>query len=389
MIFVWLGGALWASTSYIVLRFVGEPIVYRRVICRRLRTPDVVAPHRTTVTAPAKKGGPVGEHEVLAAALDAMARELRLGSSLHAAVIAAFDRHPVATLEWLVEAAQRGDALGSIIHERLSTTPDDQGTAYALRVITAAADGGDPVHAVESAARTLRSTAAIIADSRTAVAQTRTSINVLTWVPLIIAAWMMLRNASVRSFFGSTAGVFCLAAGISLNWAGRHIVRRLTDHVTRVDSVVPDFVDVVSIHLRAGKPPALAFLQASETATGAMSQPVHAVSAAQNRGERFVEALLANRQSFPLRAQPLLDALIDTERDGLSPRELFERLASEAHAQRRRDAEQRIRALPVRLTLPLVGCVLPAYVLLAVVPLLAGQLTSVTFDPPPLMKGLP
>ncbi|MFM7962900.1 MAG: hypothetical protein ACKPBF_02875, partial [Actinomycetota bacterium] len=63
MIFVWLGGVLWASTSYIVLRFVGEPIVYRRVIRRRLRTPDVVAPPRTTVTAPAKKGGPVGEHE--------------------------------------------------------------------------------------------------------------------------------------------------------------------------------------------------------------------------------------------------------------------------------------------------------------------------------------
>ena len=33
--------------------------------------------------------------------------------------------------------------------------------------------------------------------------------------------------------------------------------------------------------------------------------------------------------------------------------------------------------------------VVSAYVLLAVVPLLAGQLTSVTFDPPPLMKGLP
>lgn len=129
MIFIWLGGVLWASTSYIVLRFVGEPIVYRRVIRRRLRTPDVVAPHRTTVTAPASQGAAVGEHEVLATALDAMARELRLGSSLHAAVIAAFDRHPVATLEWLVEAAQRGDALGSIIHERLSTTPDDQGTA--------------------------------------------------------------------------------------------------------------------------------------------------------------------------------------------------------------------------------------------------------------------
>jgi len=420
MIYAWFGGLLWASTSFIVLRFVGEPFLYRRAIRRRLRTPDVVASPNSEVAAPlqggvvparasarstpgsaaptkpawrrffAHEGGVVlSEHEVLAAALDAMGRELRLGSSLHAAVVTALSRHPITALDWLTDSAQRGDALGMIIRERLSATASDQGVTYALRGIAAAADGGDPVHAVESAARTLRTTAGIIADSRAAVAQTRTSINVLTWVPLLIAAWLMLRDASVRSFFGSVAGAFCLMVGILLNWAGRRIVRRVTHHAIRVDSVVPDFVDVVSIHLRSGKPPALAFLQASDTATGAMAQPVDAVIAAQSRGERFIDALIASRQQFPLRAQPLLDALIDTERDGLSPRELFERLAGEAHAQRRRDAEQRIRALPVRLTLPLVGCVLPAYVLLAVVPLLAGQLTSVTLDPPPLMKGLP
>jgi hypothetical protein len=78
----------------------------------------------------------------------------------------------------------------------------------------------------------------------------------------------------------------------------------------------------------------------------------------------------------------MIDALIDTERDGLAPRELFDRLATDAHAQRRRDADMRIRALPVRLTLPLVGCILPAYVLLAVVPLLASQLSSVNLDLP-------
>jgi hypothetical protein len=106
-------------------------------------------------------------------------------------------------------------------------------------------------------------------------------------------------------------------------------------------------------------------------------------------GARFVDALEMHRDRFPLRTQQLIDALIDTERAGLSTRELFDRLAADAHAQRRREAEQRIRSLPVRLTLPLVGCVLPAYALIAVVPLIASQLTSVTYDPHPLTGGTP
>ena len=163
----------------------------------------------------------------------------------------------------------------------------------------------------------------------------------------------------------------------------------LTRKAAMVASEVPDFIDVVSIHLRAGKPPALAFRHATETCQGEIAQAALQVLHTHGGGQRFVEALAEHRATFSLNAQPLIDALIDTERDGLSPRELFERISAEAHAQRRRDSDRKIRALPVRLTLPLVGCILPAYVLLAVVPLLAGQLTSVDIDPHPLLEGTP
>lgn len=341
-------------------------------------------------------------HEVLATLLDGMARELRLGASLHAAVVNALQRHPHSSLVWLQQAANDGDSLPDAIRVRLAAAPakktwwrgrrmlaQNDGLAFALRALVAAADGGDPVHAVESAARTLRANASIIADSRAAVAHTQSSINVLTWVPLLLAGWLILRDDGVRGFFSSTPGVVCLAAGMVLNSVGRHVVRRATRSATRSDSAVPDFVDVISVHLRSGRPPALAFMHASEIAEGDIGRVSRDVVTAHHDGERFVDALSARRQAFPLAAQPMIDALIDTENDGLSPRELFERLSSEAHAQRRREAERRIRALPVRLTLPLVGCVLPAYVLLAVVPLLSGQLSSVDIDPHPLTKGTP
>jgi Flp pilus assembly protein TadB len=252
----------------------------------------------------------------------------------------------------------------------------------ALRAIAVASEGGDAVHAVEAAARTLRVTAAITAESRTAVAHTKASINVLTWVPLVLAAWLIARDERARTFFVSTAGIACLLIGILLHWVGRRWVQRLAMDASRVDSDVPDFVDVVSVYLRSGQPPALAFLHASDTAPGMVGVASRQVAERVHNGERFVDVLTSSRSAFGLHAQPVIDALIDTERDGLAPRELFDRLATDAHAQRRRDADMRIRALPVRLTLPLVGCILPAYVLLAVVPLLASQLSSVNLDLP-------
>jgi tight adherence protein C len=51
-------------------------------------------------------------------------------------------------------------------------------------------------------------------------------------------------------------------------------------------------------------------------------------------------------------------------------------LAAEVRAERRRRAEAAARRVPVKLLFPLVLCVLPAFGLLTVVPLLAGAATS-------------
>jgi pilus assembly protein TadC len=54
----------------------------------------------------------------------------------------------------------------------------------------------------------------------------------------------------------------------------------------------------------------------------------------------------------------------------------LERVAEQARDVRRRHAEESARRVPVQLLFPLVACVLPAFVLLTVVPLLAGTLRS-------------
>ena len=382
MLFVVVGVCAWTTTSVVLARHVIEPYFFRRLVRRRL-TPRRAARQRPLLRARRRAAQPLPS-ERHANALDAIGRELRLGSSLHAAVIAVVERQHITEWQWLSDASREGHMLGAVIrlNDSLNDATPDAAPNLALRAIAVASEGGDAVHAVEAAARTLRVTATITAESRTAVAHTKASINMLTWVPLALATWLIARDERARAFFVSTAGFACLLIGVVLHWVGRRWVQRLAVSAARVDSDVPDFVDVVSVYLRSGQPPALAFLHASDTAPGTVGVAAREVAERVHNGERFVDVLTSSRSEFGLHAQPMIDALIDTERDGLAPRELFDRLATDAHAQRRRDADMRIRALPVRLTLPLVGCILPAYVLLAVIPLLASQLSSVNLDLP-------
>ena len=71
--------------------------------------------------------------------------------------------------------------------------------------------------------------------------------------------------------------------------------------------------------------------------------------------------------------RPLADALRTSARLGTPAAPSLGRLATEVRADVRRRAEARARTVPVRLCFPLVVCVLPAFGLLTVVPVvLAG-----------------
>ena len=374
LMYLLLGTWTWAVTSMVFARHVAEPLLFRLVSRNRL-----LAGHRSPLRLPRQSRKATvqsSDCERYADVLDAIGRELRLGASLHAAILRAIERHRVEEWHWLTATCGDGRALVDI-----ARNAHNHHECFALRSISVAAEGGDAVHAVETAARTLRTTAALAAESQSAAAHTKASMSVLTWVPMILVLWLLVRHPTARSFFLSPLGLTCLSAGSALQWVGRRWVHRMSAHACRLDSDVPDFIDVVSVHLRAGKPPALAFLAAADNAPGEFGEIARRVVEDVRTGTRFVDALATHRRSLGVQAQALVDGLIDTERDGLPPRQLFERLATDAHTQRRREVDARIRALPVRLTLPLVGCILPAYVMLGVIPLLLSHFSSVHVDP--------
>lgn len=145
---------------------------------------------------------------------------------------------------------------------------------------------------------------------------------------------------------------------------------------------VPDLIDLVIVAVRSGRAPATAVRLAAQWAPEPVAAATREVVQRLDTGERFTDALSDLRRSVGPAADPLVDALSAAERDGLAVVPTLDRLADEARRQRRRQADADARSLPIRLGFPLACCTLPSFVLLTVVPVLAGTLSSLRLTLP-------
>ena len=138
---------------------------------------------------------------------------------------------------------------------------------------------------------------------------------------------------------------------------------------------LPDVVDLLRIGAEAGLTVPMALDAVAEHGVGPLADAVGAVMDRVARGVRLVDALDGLRVD-PV-VDPLVDALVDAERYGTPLAEALTRVAVDSREQRRRQAEQRARRLPVQLLAPLVACALPATVVLAVVPVATVALDGI------------
>jgi tight adherence protein C len=75
-------------------------------------------------------------------------------------------------------------------------------------------------------------------------------------------------------------------------------------------------------------------------------------------------------------SQPMCEVLIAGDRLGIPVENLLFQLGNEARTNRRRRAETQARQLPIQLSLPLVMCTLPSFIILIIVPTIAGTLSQ-------------
>lgn len=142
----------------------------------------------------------------------------------------------------------------------------------------------------------------------------------------------------------------------------------------------PDLVDLLVLTITSGTSPAHAVSTLVPVAPEVTRSALRRIERRLSVGERFADAIAGIRDPPPTGlgavAQPLADALALADRYGTPLAPMLDRLAIEARDQRRRNAEISARQLPIRLAFPLVGCTLPSFVLLTVVPLMAGTFSS-------------
>jgi tight adherence protein C len=150
--------------------------------------------------------------------------------------------------------------------------------------------------------------------------------------------------------------------------------RRRRDAAVVVE--LPEVVDLLVLAVGSGRNVALAVEAVASRSPPRFAAALTAALERVGRGERLADALARVPHELGEPGRPLVAALVASERYGVPVLPTLERLALDARADRRRRAEEAARRVPVTLLFPLVLCVLPAFGLLTVAPLLAGTLGS-------------
>jgi pilus assembly protein TadC len=178
------------------------------------------------------------------------------------------------------------------------------------------------------------------------------------------------------TFLSSIVGF--AASGMCAMWLAHHRRTRLRHLSARRQAALPELVDALVALIRSGLTPSLAWRELPTCAPPALDHLVSQVIASLDLGMSFADALGGAIDELGPASRRLFDALVTAERYGAPLVPALDRLAIDAASERRRLVETRARQLPVRMSLPLVLCTLPAFVLLGIVPVLIATLSSLT-----------
>jgi Flp pilus assembly protein TadB len=202
--------------------------------------------------------------------------------------------------------------------------------------------------------------------------------------PAARAGWMVrwrwllaaLAGAGAASFVGGRAGLFAapvavVAAWVALGRVEPAAVRRDREQARRE---LPHVVRLLGTALAAGAAPVDALEVVAEALPGAATRRLLPVAVQLRLGADPVAtwAVLAGDPALA----PLGRALARAQSGGVPVATAVARLADDLTRAARADVEDRARAVGVRAAAPLGLCLLPAFLLIGIVPLVGGLLSS-------------
>lgn len=236
------------------------------------------------------------------------------------------------------------------------------GVLWALVVVAAVLDRSSPRYAAVRRDALARAGGELVAAER---------------VPRRVGTAIGLAAAAVVALVLWPPLALSLVAGIALARRWRALRRQRARQAEIVDTL-PEVVDLVGLAATAGLTVPLMVRTLAQRAPPPFAAAFAAVVGRSARGWRLADALAELPEQLGDPVRPLTAALVATERYGVALLPALDHLAYDARRERRRRAEAAARRLPIRLSFPLVCCILPAFGLLTIAPLLAGALRSLS-----------
>lgn len=180
------------------------------------------------------------------------------------------------------------------------------------------------------------------------------------------------RNVIVVTGVGLFSPVFAIVFFLVLHATGVLSRRRqVLQRTERISHELADVIDLFAVALVTGNNVADATRQVSRWVDGEFGEAFEWCSLQVTQGRTLSDALELLPSRIGPQVRPLISALVATERYGAPIAHNLTQLAKDSRADRRRRAEATARRLPVTLLFPLVSCVLPAFLLLTIAPVVA------------------
>lgn len=165
-----------------------------------------------------------------------------------------------------------------------------------------------------------------------------------------------------------------LGAACAMPWVRRRSHR--SDLHQQLLRELPETVDLLSVAVAGGLTVPMALQAVGDRVDGVVATALRDCLTSARHGQRLADVLEQVPAQTGDAVRPLIRALLSAERYGTPIADALGRVAADLRVERRRYAETHARRLPIKLLFPLVVCILPAFVLLTVIPILAASLSA-------------